>query len=62
MGFGPEVARNFLVIRFRVVTLDDLGRVTSGLPEEQLHVRFPVLLRDFDETADYEDRELLQFL
>lgn len=58
----PERPRNFLVGRFRAVAFHDFRRVTGGLPKEQLHVHLPVLLGDFDETADYEDRELLQFL
>lgn len=60
--FRPECSRNFLVSRFRAVPLHDFCRVAGGLPEEQLHVRFPVLLGDFGETTDYEDRELLEFL
>jgi len=58
----PDRQRNFLVTRFRAITIHDFCRVTGGLPKEQLHVRLPVLLGDFDETADYEDRELLELL
>jgi len=58
----PGRSWNFLVSRFRVVAIYDFCRVAGSLPEEQLHVRLPVLLGDFDETADYEDRELLELL
>lgn len=58
----PDCSWNFLATRFRVVAIHDFCRVTGGLPEEQLHVRLPILLGDFDETADYENRELLELL
>lgn len=58
----PNCSRNFLAGRFRAVTFHDFCRVAGGLPKEQLHVRFPVSLGDLGETADYEDRELLELL
>jgi hypothetical protein len=60
--FRPDCSRNFLVSRFRVVSIYDFCRIAGGLPEEELHVRLPVFLGDFGETTDYEDRELLELL